>query len=393
MEREIYTPDSEHLELPYMHQKQVMRLIAMAMADDNTMGKREFDEVCAIVIEQWQGDDVPSMKAVARLVRDIQKSLEQPSVRQSIFMNVDALVQDDVEVEVRNLMRIIVVDNSITDREREAFIVYCRMMRVKNMLQLWRELSQMTLDELRDKSIPNPKVHFRRRSSRMSLSDFEIIYETFTFYKIHSPILDGAYHILQREKTRNFAHIIRQNKRINRIAFRLFILCALVIIYPLVAVPICHQYLSDSKAVYGSIISVCILIMMLAIEWLIFMRSNSTNEECAVEAVPQCEGSKPICGHVEKRATTHSKHHTSLYLFVGIAILLDVCLGIIELPQTEVNFYGISMKILSAVLLGCICFFTGKFFENFREQQVGDIEKMGDIAERLHILAEKSHEE
>lgn len=373
-----------------MSQKQVMRLIAMAMADDNSVGKREFDEVCAIVIEQWQGSDVPSMKAVSRLVRDIQKSLEQPSVRQSIFMNVDALTHNDVEVEVRNLMRIIVVDNSITDREREAFIVYCRMMRVKNMSQLWRELSKMTLEELRDKSISSPEVHFRRRSSRMSLSDFEIIYETFTFYKIHSPILDGAYHILQREKTRNFTHIIRQNKRINRIAFRLFILCALVIIYPLVAVPICHQFLSDSKVVYGSVISVCILIMMLAIEWLIFMRSNASNEE--ETKVVQCEEVE-ACESVQKRKKSNSRYHTSLYLFVGIAILLDVCLGIIELPQVEVHLYGIAMKILSAVLLGCICFFTGKFFENFREQQVGDIEKMGDIAERLHILAEKSHEE
>ena len=390
MERENCTPDSEHLELSYMSQKQVMRLIAMAMADDNSVGKREFDEVCAIVIEQWQGSDVPSMKAVSRLVRDIQKSLEQPSVRQSIFMNVDALTHNDVEVEVRNLMRIIVVDNSITDREREAFIVYCRMMRVKNMSQLWRELSKMTLEELRDKSISSPEVHFRRRSSRMSLSDFEIIYETFTFYKIHSPILDGAYHILQREKTRNFTHIIRQNKRINRIAFRLFILCALVIIYPLVAVPICHQFLSDSKVVYGSVISVCILIMMLAIEWLIFMRSNASNEE--ETKVVQCEEVE-ACESVQKRKKSNSRYHTSLYLFVGIAILLDVCLGIIELPQVEVHLYGIAMKILSAVLLGCICFFTGKFFENFREQQVGDIEKMGDIAERLHILAEKSHEE
>ena len=390
MERENCTLDSEHLELSYMSQKQVMRLIAMAMADDNSVGKREFDEVCAIVIEQWQGSDVPSMKAVSRLVRDIQKSLEQPSVRQSIFMNVDALTHNDVEVEVRNLMRIIVVDNSITDREREAFIVYCRMMRVKNMSQLWRELSKMTLEELRDKSISSPEVHFRRRSSRMSLSDFEIIYETFTFYKIHSPILDGAYHILQREKTRNFTHIIRQNKRINRIAFRLFILCALVIIYPLVAVPICHQFLSDSKVVYGSVISVCILIMMLAIEWLIFMRSNASNEE--ETKVVQCEEVE-ACESVQKRKKSNSRYHTSLYLFVGIAILLDVCLGIIELPQVEVHLYGIAMKILSAVLLGCICFFTGKFFENFREQQVGDIEKMGDIAERLHILAEKSHEE
>lgn len=377
--------DTKTHDLSYMHQKQVVRLLAMAMADDGSVGKVEFDEVCTIVREQWHDkNDIPSMEKIEDIVRELQEALQEPSTRQSIFMNVDALTNEDVTIEVRNLMRIIVIDNSITDREREAFIIYCRMMRVRNTSQLWRELSKMTLEELRNPAIKSPEVKFRRKSTRMSLSDFEVIYEAFSFYKIHSPILDGAFHILQREKTRNSAHIVRQNKHINRLAFILFIVCALVVIYPLVAMPIMHHYVLESKTIYGSIISFCILIMMLAIEWLIFMRNNAHGaNDTVVHTEP-----KEKEAHKEEA----SKHHTSLALFVGIAILLDVCLGIIELPAGEVGTYGISIKILSAIFLGCICFFTGKFFENHREQQIGDIEKMGEITQRLHDMAHDYHE-
>lgn len=371
-------------DLSYMHQKQVVRLLAMAMADDGSVGKVEFDEVCAIVREQWYDkNDIPSIEEIEDIVRVLHGALQGSSTRQSIFMNVDALTNEDVTIEVRNLMRIIVIDNSITDREREAFIIYCRMMRVRNTSQLWRELSKMTLEDLRNPAIKSPEVKFRRKSARMSLSDFEVIYEAFSFYKIHSPILDGAFHILQREKTRNSAHIVRQNKHLNRLAFIFFGLCALGVIYPLVAMPIMHHYVLESKTLYGSIISFCILIMMLAIEWLIFMRSNAHG---ANDTVVHTEPKK---NEVQKEEA--SKHHTSLALFVGIAILLDICLGIIELPVDEVGVYGISIKILSAIFLGCICFFTGKFFENHREQQIGDIEKMGEITQRLHDIARDYH--
>lgn len=369
-------------DLSYMHQKQVVRLLAMAMADDGSVGRVEFEEVCAIVREQWRDkNDMPSMEEVEAIVKDLKDALQEPTTRQSIFMNVDALTNEDVTIEVRNLMRIIVIDNSITDREREAFIIYCRMMRVCNTSQLWRDMSRMTIDELRNPAIKGPAVKFRRKSARMSLSDFEMIQEAFSFYKIHSPVLDGAFHILQREKTRNLAHIVRQNKRFNHLAFTLFIICG-TFIYALVAMPITHNYLADHKMLYSSIISICILIMMLAIEWLIFARSNAHGSNDMVVHEKPKDGKTP---------ETSSKQHTSLALFVGIAILLDVCLGIIELPVRDVGIYGISIKILSAIFLGCICFFTGKFFENMREQQIGDIGKMDEITQNLHIMAQDYH--
>lgn len=378
------TQEVERYELSYMHQKQVMRLIAMSMADDGSVGKREFNEVCRITLEQWPGTDVPSMEVVEKIVRDIKSSLREPSTRQSIFMNIDALTNEDVATEVRNLMRIIVVDNSITDREREAFFIYCRMMRVRNMAQLWRELSKMTLEQLRNSETPTPRVKFRRRRSLMSLAEFELIFDTFTFYKIHSPILDGACHILQREKTRSQARIIRQNKHISHMAFVFFAICGLLI-YAFTAIPCVHNFVAGYKYVYGSIVSICVLVMMLTVEWLIFMRTNSKGAKVITEPeVDESEQSNMLLA-------PSSHHHTSLALFVGIAILLDICLGVIELPRADVNVYGVAIKVVSAIFLGCICFFIGKFFENWREQQVNDIEKMGEVTERLQELADSYH--
>lgn len=378
------TQEVERYELSYMHQKQVMRLIAMSMADDGSVGKREFNEVCRITHEQWPGADVPSMEVVEKIVRDIKSSLREPSTRQSIFMNIDALTNDDVATEVRNLMRVIVVDNSITDREREAFFIYCRMMRVRNMAQLWRELSKMTLEQLRNSETPTPRVKFRRRRSLMSLAEFELIFDTFTFYKIHSPILDGACHILQREKTRSQARIIRQNKHISHMAFVFFAICGLLI-YAFTAIPCVHNFVAGYKYVYGSIVSICVLVMMLTVEWLIFMRTNSKGAKVITEPeVDESEQSNMLLA-------PSSHHHTSLALFVGIAILLDICLGVIELPRADVNVYGIAIKVVSAIFLGCICFFIGKFFENWREQQVNDIEKMGEVTERLLDLSDSHH--
>lgn len=378
------TQEVERYELSYMHQKQVMRLIAMSMADDGSVGKREFNEVCRITHEQWPGTDVPSMEVVEKIVRDIKSSLRETSTRQSIFMNIDALTNEDVATEVRNLMRIIVVDNSITDREREAFFIYCRMMRVRNMAQLWRELSKMTLEQLRNSETPTPRVKFRRRRSLMSLAEFELIFDTFTFYKIHSPILDGACHILQREKTRSQARIIRQNKHISHMAFVFFAICGLLI-YAFTAIPCVHNFVAGYKYVYGSIVSICVLVMMLTVEWLIFMRTNSKGAKVITE--PEVDDSEQS----NMLLAPSSYHHTSLALFVGIAILLDICLGVIELPRADVNVYGVAIKVVSAIFLGCICFFIGKFFENWREQQVNDIEKMGEVTERLLDLTDSHH--
>ena len=375
----------EAYKLSYMHRKQVARMLGMAMADDNSIGKPEFDEVCHIVLEQWDDkENVPSIDEVKVLVKEQQQALMHTSTRQSIFMNVDVLTDEDITKEVRNLMRIIVIDNSITDREREAFIIYCRIMRVCNTSQLWRELSKMTLDELRNPEIATPEIKFHKKSSRMSISDFEVIFEAFSFYKIHSPILDGAYHILQREKTRNSGYIVRQNKRLNHLTFFVFAICAATI-YALISVPYIHNHITVNHHEWcGSIISLSIMCMMLSIEWLIFSRSHSHGTP-----IIESKSDSSNIEAAENKSPHKQKLHTSLALFVGIAILLDICLGIIEIPNTEIGIYSISITVLSAIFLGCICFFTGKFFENIREHQIMDIGKMGEITSRLQDLSLK----
>lgn len=67
-----YNPHS----LSYMHQKQVVRLLAMAMADDGSVGKVEFDEVCAIVRELQIGD-IGKMGEITQRLHDIAHEYHQ----------------------------------------------------------------------------------------------------------------------------------------------------------------------------------------------------------------------------------------------------------------------------------------------------------------------------
>jgi hypothetical protein len=167
-------------------------------------------------------------------------------------------------------------------------------------------------------------------------------------------------------------------------AFVFFAICGLLI-YAFTAIPCVHNFVVGYKYVYGTIVSICVLVMMLTVEWLIFMRTNSKGAKVITEPeVDESEQSNMLLA-------PSSHHHTSLALFVGIAILLDICLGVIELPRADVNVYGVAIKVVSAIFLGCICFFIGKFFENWREQQVNDIEKMGDVTERLLDLSDSHH--
>lgn len=71
-----------------------------------------------------------------------------------------------------------------------------------------------------------------------------------------------------------------------------------------------------------------------------------------------------------------------LVLLVVAAIILDICIGIIEINPDNINTQWIE-KCFSAVLLGCICFFSGKFIENHRNQQDFVIDKMNAIVDEL----------
>ena len=56
------------------------------------------------------------------------------------------------------------------------------------------------------------------------------------------------------------------------------------------------------------------------------------------------------------------KHHGNsvLIVLVAAAIIADICIGLIEL-NGNLTLSTITTKVASALFLGCICFFVGKF--------------------------------
>lgn len=81
--------------------------------------------------------------------------------------------------------------------------------------------------------------------------------------------------------------------------------------------------------------TILLLYTMLSIEWLILMKGNNHNEK---------------------------GNSTPLTILVIMAIISDISFGMIELEQYY-TLYLIFDKIFSALFLGCICFFFGKFLE------------------------------
>ena len=86
------------------------------------------------------------------------------------------------------------------------------------------------------------------------------------------------------------------------------------------------------------IYSVFLLSAMLSIEWLILMREKYQEKE-------------------KKGA-----HSSLLVVLVLMAILSDISFGMIELQQVY-TVKNISDKVFSALFLGCVCFFVGKYLE------------------------------
>ncbi len=106
--------------------------------------------------------------------------------------------------------------------------------------------------------------------------------------------------------------------------------------------------------------------MMISIEWLIFMREKY-------------QGNAESFNHVKQK---HNSDSSILVILVIAAILSDICLGIIELGNTF-TIKDVVDKVASALFLGCICFFLGKFIENHRMQQEKDVHDMSCVVNEL----------
>lgn len=98
-----------------------------------------------------------------------------------------------------------------------------------------------------------------------------------------------------------------------------------------------------------------LLYTMLSIEWLILMKGNSLEGD---------------------------KHQTLLAVLVVMAVVSDISYGMIELYQ-KYTLPNVLDKMFSALFLGCICFFTGKFLELQYKQRQKNKNDMGEVLDKI----------
>ena len=124
---------------------------------------------------------------------------------------------------------------------------------------------------------------------------------------------------------------------------------------------------------------IVILCMMLSIEWLIFMKTES--EDSRNE-----QNNSQKCKDENDKKDAQKKTNASLYLLTIVAILLDMGLGFVEWVTETINHDNITLllaKLASAIVLGAICFFSGKFLDMHREQQKQDRDTMNRCIETI----------
>lgn len=358
----------------------------------------------------------------------------------SIFMNVDSLDSADMKRELNEMMYIIKSDNSVMDREREAFRIVCKIFKIRHSVGVWKELYNIPKDEYLKEPQKGFLPLFTRRE-KMNVNDFSTIWHSIDFYEIKGPIVQGTCHILQRNFTKNKEFMYISDKKWSWVAIWSFALTALYLYFDVSrssmawidSVKNCLFELLPDKKSYIYIISIIAVIttcyvlyhnikniiirnlgkqksnkvgfilkhfswvlkknlatickwgtslilatfffccykdlimpvvlmtMMLSIEWLIFMRQEYHGKKHEV------------------------KGNTSiLIVLVAAAMLIDVCVGVIELVRDrEVDFIHFVSKFSSALILGCLCFFAGKFLDMYRIQQHTDVSKMGECVENL----------
>ena len=346
----------------FRKRKQFMRLCAIAMVEDGVIKPSEKVVLDAIYKEIFDG--LKDSEIIAELrgsYTDVDGSspamlygallASDESMRRSMFMNIEAMSLEEVAAELKYIIEVVNADNSVTDREREAFRVVCKLFKIKGSHKLWNELYNITPEELAGKQLT------LKRKKRVYINDFKTIRKALEFYNIQGPIVDGVYHMLQRELTYEREDVYHSDKKWYRVSLWAFGITALVI-YLLVTFFDIH---------HGSpiqwVISGCIPIMMISIEWLIFML-----EEYAFKHNDGGEN--------------HRHSNSVLVVLVAAAIIADVCIGIIELNK-ELTLGGVTEAVAKSLLLGCICFFIGKFIDMHRVQKSIDIEDMKKVVENI----------
>lgn len=145
------------------------------------------------------------------------------------------------------------------------------------------------------------------------------------------------------------------------------------LIYAFIAIFISYNYIAEPKlnAWYNTFL---VAVMMISIEIMVLTRELSSKRINFISD--------------ETKKISHQSSKGLLIVFVLAAIIADMCIGYIELPylnseNTDFYQYMLNDKLASALLLGCISFFTGKFIEQHSIQQEIDIETMKVAIEDL----------
>lgn len=392
---------------------------------------REYVELCMMCL-------LLVRQSLKELMTDI-----NDSVGNSVFMNVNSLSKREKERELKEMVYIIKSDRSIMDREREAFRVVCKIFRVKGSTELWRRLSKETkgANLLSRGRRLGGKVYYK--STTLDVNDFNNIQQSICSFDIKGKIINGAFHVLQRCEIRKRDEMYISDKRWSKFAIWTFGISALILYFSvvdlvnvtenkgeilnvrnffnllesnycsivlysglLISVPLllkwrweyckknikkfltglvgivvilqivkCCSEVELSKTIEAFFIPLTLVAMMLSIEWLIFMRQEYS-------------GVAHYCGELKN---TETRNTTILIVLVCAAIMIDVCLGIVELiahsnlseSKEVVNAMDYVAKIASALILGCICFFAGKFLDMYRIQQQTDMAKMRECIKAL----------
>lgn len=344
-----------------------------------------------------------------------------------LFVDSGSLSDKEVAREVHDMMSVIMADGVANDLERESFLIVCKIFRIKEAVKIWNRLVVQSME-----SIENSNVLFRRKE-RIDLEDIKSIHISMRTYNIGGNLGIAILSALATAKNNLAYHRTRTNNIWTRYATIAFFLSAIwiylsaaclivegksiidfllvdeevtglpvltsdqwayVIIIITALVWLCRtifSYISrhrwpsknelfkeilpplgtfilvffiwscfDDDFINSTLNSIVLCIMMISIEWMVFMRTRISEKQ-------------------DKDDNKERNNTTMLIVFVVAAIVIDICFGIIEIPHevgtTAGNLYTIKTilpKICSALLLGMLCFFSGKFFE--LKAQQGDSE-------------------
>lgn len=375
--------------------KAVMRLCAFTMVHNDIIGPTE-ENIILEVIQNRSYCGKEDAKPFYEECKDL--LLTDELQQQSIFVNIDSLDKQQIRNELNDFIKIAKADNALVDAEREAFVLICKLLRLKDSRTLWRKGLEKELE-----------VQDIAQRPLMLIEDFRNIKKIIGFYHIKGPVVEGARHVLQMEYTKRTDLEGFKEHLITHKAFLLFCSVAflLFIHFPslghiLEVLAIAPQYIrycetgslfgvllivffvffmkiickKDKKkladvsrsfqimawcAFGGALLSgllyhdMWVLSMMLSIEWLIFMR--------------------------EKHSAKEHNSSSMLIVLVAIAIIADIALGVTEHVHAGKT---LGWDILSGpVFLGCICFFFGKWLENNNTKAQGELKEMETIIAKL----------